>query len=473
MPRKRIALLALVAAAFTLLASRRARRLRPLKKKPPKHHVKKKPKPKPGMNATQKLAHVKHLVVIYEENHSFDNLYGGWEGVNGRSEADARAHDAGQPGRHAVHLPDAERRQPDVAAAAADVHRQPRPARRSRATSRMRRSRSTTSSRRRTRRARRRRKRSRSPTGCSEGQPGLPGGCTRDLVHGFYQEQYQINGGAQNRYVTGSDAVGLTMGHYDTKQLPIYKYLHADGASELRRSLDNFFQAAFGGSFLNHQWLIAAAHADVAERAGDACTRSSTRTGCRRQLPAVHRRPAGCADARSRVAVPALARRRTGACGDYAVNTDAAVAASRPARSAPKLPLQTAPTIGDRLTAKHRLGVVLRRLVERRRQRQRARLDERPRARPAPTRTRSPASAYPNCPDVLFQFHHQPFNYFANYAPGYARPRAHLKDEAEFISRGELVDRRAASSRSASSSRSARRTSIPATRASRTAATTS
>src|SRR3954469_8636489 len=34
------------------------------------------------------LKKVKHIVVIYEENHSFDNLYGGWEGVNGLSKAD-------------------------------------------------------------------------------------------------------------------------------------------------------------------------------------------------------------------------------------------------------------------------------------------------------------------------------------------------------------------------------------------------
>ena len=46
-------------------------------------------------------------------------------------------------------------------------------------------------------------------------------------MHRFYQEKYQINGGKQNRYVTGSDAIGLTMGTYDTKQLPIYNYLHA------------------------------------------------------------------------------------------------------------------------------------------------------------------------------------------------------------------------------------------------------
>src|SRR5436305_14973653 len=36
------------------------------------------------------LQKINHIVVIYEENHSFDNLYGGWEGVNGR----ARANDA-------------------------------------------------------------------------------------------------------------------------------------------------------------------------------------------------------------------------------------------------------------------------------------------------------------------------------------------------------------------------------------------
>jgi len=36
-------------------------------------------------------------------------------------------------------------------------------------------------------------------------------------------------------------------------------------------------------------------------------------------------------------------------------------------------------------------------------------------------------------PGPLFQFHHQPLNYFADYAPG--KPgRAHLRDETEFIS---------------------------------------
>src|SRR5262249_42341931 len=38
---------------------------------------------------------------------------------------------------------------------------------------------------------------------------------------------------------------------------------------------------------------------------------------------------------------------------------------------------------------------------------------------------------YPNCPDGLFMFHHHPFDYFANYAPG-TPGRAHLQDETVF-----------------------------------------
>ena len=59
----------------------------------------------------------KHLVVIYEENHSFDNLYGLWGDVNGQhliglADADCRAHHADRAGRHHVHVPEAARRQP-------------------------------------------------------------------------------------------------------------------------------------------------------------------------------------------------------------------------------------------------------------------------------------------------------------------------------------------------------------------------
>src|SRR5690349_20286207 len=44
---------------------------------------------KHGVRAAKKLAKVDRIVVIYEENHSFDNLYGDWERVEGRDDADA------------------------------------------------------------------------------------------------------------------------------------------------------------------------------------------------------------------------------------------------------------------------------------------------------------------------------------------------------------------------------------------------
>ncbi len=42
-------------------------------------------------------------------------------------------------------------------------------------------------------------------------------------------------------------------------------------------------------------------------------------------------------------------------------------------------------------------------------------------------------AVYPYCPDKTFQFHHQPFSYFAAYAPGTAARAAHLRDEVDFI----------------------------------------
>src|SRR5881275_1404921 len=94
------------------------------------------------------------------------------------------------------------------------------------------------------------------PHGLTPSPANLPGGCTEDIVHRFYQEQYQLNNGNQNRYTTGSDAVGLTQGYYNTRALPVYQYLHEEDHPHYAIA-DNFFQAAFGGSFLNHQWLIA------------------------------------------------------------------------------------------------------------------------------------------------------------------------------------------------------------------------
>jgi phospholipase C len=75
---------------------------------------------------------------------------------------------------------------------------------------------------------------------------------TNDLVHRYYQQQWQINGGKNNRYAAGSDAKGLSMSYVDASNLPL-GMLGKEGVV-----FDRFFHSAFGGSFLNHQWLIAA-----------------------------------------------------------------------------------------------------------------------------------------------------------------------------------------------------------------------
>ncbi len=75
---------------------------------------------------------------------------------------------------------------------------------------------------------------------------------TRDLYHRFYENQMEINGGKNDLYAAWADAGGLTMGHFDYSTSAIY---------QLARQFvlaDNFFQGAFGGSFLNHQYLICA-----------------------------------------------------------------------------------------------------------------------------------------------------------------------------------------------------------------------
>src|SRR2546430_8809450 len=57
--------------------------------------------------------------------------------------------------------------------------------------------------------------------------------------------------------MVASEAEGTVMGVYDTTKLPIYTWLHSKNHPSYVIA-DDFFQAAFGGSFLNHQYLIAA-----------------------------------------------------------------------------------------------------------------------------------------------------------------------------------------------------------------------
>jgi acid phosphatase len=347
----------------------------------------------------------RHLVVIYQENHSFDNLYGGWGSVNGRRvngrtrATTARTTQVAQDGTpyscllqndvnltsppqpadcsdgthgvtsHFVNLPFAIDRfigPADTTCPAPGV-----PA----------------------------------PNGVPKGT-GERGGCTRDLVHRFYQEQYQLHGGRQDRYTTGSDAVGLTQGYYRTRNLPVYKYLHRKGAPKYVVA-DRFFQAAFGGSFLNHQWLIAArTPLDTSHGALGAASSVLDSSGMVAKYPLyTPTGPVTDGQLTRKCANPAVMR-YTKACGDFAVNT--VQPSSKPAGTGVKIPLindARYPNIGDRLT---KAGISWKWYAG---------------------GWREASSGHPG---PLFQYHHQPFNYFADYAPG--KPgRSHLRDERRFI----------------------------------------
>ena len=63
----------------------------------------------------------------------------------------------------------------------------------------------------------------------------------------------QIDGGKNDKFAAWADSGGLVMGHYARRrQLPLWKI------AQQYTLADNFFMGAFGGSFLNHQYLICA-----------------------------------------------------------------------------------------------------------------------------------------------------------------------------------------------------------------------
>jgi len=361
----------------------------------------------------------RHLVVIYEENHSFDNLYGRWGSVNGRRVI-------GTPNANLAHTVqvaqdgspyfcllqnDANLKSPtplssrcqDPEHSVPDSHFSNMPF----TIDDYIKPEDTTCP----------------PPGVNGGTgvpkgTGEPGGCTRDIVHRFYEEQYQLNGGMQNRYVTGSDAAGLTMGTYDTTQLPIYQYLHAAGAPHYVIA-DHFFQAAFGGSFLNHQWLIAARTPLDTSHGGMGAENSILdKNGMPRAEPLYDPEPVNGVTPRDRELTQKCAPDSSfsdpdRACGDFAVNT--VQPASEPFQhpkdgtSPTQIPLiddNDFPNIGDRLSD---AGISWAWYTGK-----------------WNAVNRDPASA------PLFQFHHQPFNYFKNYAVG-APGRSHLRDERRFI----------------------------------------
>jgi acid phosphatase len=81
---------------------------------------------------------------------------------------------------------------------------------------------------------------------------------TRDLQHLFFQNAMEINGGTNDMFAAWLDAGGLTLGHFDT-----YERSALYALAENYVLADEFYQGAFGGSFLNHQYLICACAPEV------------------------------------------------------------------------------------------------------------------------------------------------------------------------------------------------------------------
>jgi len=290
--------------------------------------------PNAAPNAAPKaagLSKLNHIVVIYLENRSFDNLYGeflGAEGLNAALRAPKQVDRAGQP--YAT-LP--------------QLNGSPIPLTLPNA-----------------------------PFSIARFiPPAMP---TNDLVHRFYQEQQQINGGRMDRFVAVSDAQGLTMGYYHTAQLPL-------AAEATKYTLaDHFFHSAFGGSFLNHFFLVSAA------------------------IPVFPNAPTNMVATVD--ASGAMVTDGTITPDGYVVNTAYTVNTPHPANAsaASLVPNQTMPTIGDRLLAKNVSWAWY---------------------------SGGWDDAVAGHPDPSFQFHHQPFAYFATFADGTAAKAAHLKDEVEFL----------------------------------------
>ena len=232
---------------------------------------------------------------------------------------------------------------------------------------------------------------------------------TQTPWHLFYQNIMQINGGKNNKFVAFADKGALPMGYYITneKNLPLWRV-----AREYTLA-DNFFMGAFGGSYLNHFWLVCA------------CTPkypNADQSPAKGQISVVE--PDGMslklADNSPRSALdgpPKFVRDGALTPDFYSVNTmqpPYQPSAVKPANdgnplyadpaSGSILPPQGEETIGDLLSAKGigwawYAGAWLATL-----------------------------EGLKFTPPPIFQYHHQPFNYFAAWAPGTAARAEHLRD---------------------------------------------
>ncbi|WP_035060525.1 acid phosphatase [Andreprevotia chitinilytica] len=258
---------------------------------------------------------------------------------------------------------------------------------------------------------------------------------TRDLVHRFYNDQMQINGGKNDQYAAYSDAGGLSMGYYDGSKMAMWKL------AQQYTLADNFFMGAFGGSFLNHQYLICACaptypNADAASSpaknsisaidvdAKGNFVRLTAGTGnptsvlngapvYLKDSTITPKDASGMFYAVNTMQAPYQPSGNTAATGGTATYADPSKATT--------LPAQTQTTVGDQLTAKGinwawYAGSWNAAVAD------------------APNASRSVIYSG----KIQFQPHHQPFNYYSRFDPasttGATERTAHLKDyDAAFL----------------------------------------
>ena len=230
---------------------------------------------------------------------------------------------------------------------------------------------------------------------------------TRDLWHRFYENQMQINGGKNDKFAAFADSGALVMGHYDGSKLPLWK------VAQKYTLADNFFMGHFGGSFSNNCALICACtpyypHADASPAKGTISVVEPDGVS----LTIAPNSPKSALEG-----PPKFVNSGNLTPDFYAINTmqpPFQPSANKPAPNGdPRfadpdrpntLTPQRAITIGDLLSLK---GVTWAWYAGA----WQAALDGKG-GEPVPN----------------FQFHHQPFNYFVNYAPGTKAREEHIRD---------------------------------------------
>ncbi|NII10753.1 acid phosphatase [Oleiagrimonas sp. C23AA] len=248
-----------------------------------------------------------------------------------------------------------------------------------------------------------------------EGEPLPHGLVTRDLIHAFYQNQKQINGGKNDGFVAWGDSGALVMGHYADSGVNLRLW-------QLARQYtlcDNFFMGAFGGSFLNHQYLVSAqppVYPDADHSPASDLIAKVNGDPKGTDLALAESSPASALQGKPKFASPSQLTpdfRAVNTMGPPywpAFTRDKADPALADPNDAYTLPPQTHETIGDKLSDKgidwawYAGGWQMA-------------VDGHGDGDPA---------QFPQRPN--FQYHHQPFNYYKRLAPGTAARQQHLRD---------------------------------------------